>query len=211
MTDRLDTARLDELWDFGDPAASERRFRLELDAAAPRSQAKGEWATQLARSLGLQERFVEADAILDTVNTAYPLVLIRSLLERGRLRNSAGNPAEAVPLFEEALAAAAAEREDYLAVDAAHMLAIADTERAERWTARGLETIAETTDARTRRWAIGLHNNLGWARFDAGALEEALVEFELAADAARDFGTDAQRRWAQEAIDETLAALARRA
>ena len=135
MTEHLDQNRLDELWDFDDFTASEQRFRSELLLVEPGSVIGAELAAQLARVL----------------------------LERGRGLNSSGRAAEAIPLFEEALATAAAIGADYLTVDAAHMLAIADPEHAERWTIRALETVDETTDTRTKRWAVSLHPtaNLG--------------------------------------------------
>jgi tetratricopeptide (TPR) repeat protein len=207
MTERISQLRLDELWDFSDAEESERQLRGALSDATPGSVIAAELGTQIARALGLQELYSDADAVLDSIDQPDGVVLARVLLERGRLRNSEGRSAEAIPLFEEALAAASAEDEDFLAVDAAHMLAIADTDRSAHWTARALETVDETTDARTKRWAVSLHNNLGWRLFDAGNATGALAEFELAADAAREFGTPQQQLWAQEAIDEVLAAL----
>jgi tetratricopeptide (TPR) repeat protein len=207
VTDHLTQARLDELWTFDDASESERRFREELARVPVGSQISAEFTTQLARALGQQGRFDEADSLLDSVDTGSGVVLARALLERGRLRNSSGHPDVAIPLFEEALAAASAEGNDFLAIDAAHMLGIADAPRIEHWTARALETVDETTDRRAKRWAVSLHNNLGWALSDAGNLTGALAEFELAADAARDYGTPQQRVWAQEAIDEAVAAI----
>jgi tetratricopeptide (TPR) repeat protein len=207
VTDHLTQARLDELWTFDDASESERRFREELTGFPAGSQVAAELMTQLARTLGLQGRFDEADAVLDAMGDVSGVVLARSLLERGRLRNSSAHPDVAIPLFEEALAASSAVGNDFLAIDAAHMLGIADPARIEHWTARALETVDETKDRRAKRWAVSLHNNLGLALFDAGNLTGALAEFELAADAARDYGTPQQRVWAQEAIDETVAAI----
>ncbi len=146
---------LDELWDFEDAAGSEARFR---EGAAVLQ-------TQVARALGLQGRFDEADAVLDATDGAPD----RVLLERGRLRNSAGDPAAAIPLFEAAKDAASSL---FLRVDALHMLAIADPERAEQHTAAAL-ALLEGADDRTRRWAVGLHNNLGWNLFGAGEVERS--------------------------------------
>jgi tetratricopeptide (TPR) repeat protein len=202
VTAHLTQARLDELWDFDNPAESEKRFRAELLLADPRSAIAGELATQLARARGLQSDFAEAEQILSGIASSDPAVLVRVLLERGRVLNSSGRAREAVPLFEEALLIAAAEGDDFLTVDAAHMLAIADPARSAAWTARALETVDETEDPRTKQWSVGLHNNRGWALAASGDLAAALVEFELAADSARDFGTAQQRVWAQEAIDE---------
>jgi tetratricopeptide (TPR) repeat protein len=211
VTDHLRQARLDELWTFDDASESERRFREELVRVPVGSQVATELTTQLARALGLQGRFDEADALLDSVDDGSGVVLARTLLERGRLRNSGGHPDTAIPLFEEALAAASAVGDDFLAIDAAHMLGIADPARVEHWTARALETVDETTDRRAKRWAVSLHNNLGWARSEAGNLTGALAEFELAADAARDYGTPQQQAWAQQAIDEVVEAIGKRA
>lgn len=183
---------LDELWDFDDAAGSETRFRE--DAAVLQ--------TQVARALGLQGRFDEADAVLDAVDGATD----RVLLERGRLRNSAGDPAAAIPLFEAAKDAASSL---FLRVDALHMLAIADGERASEHAHAALTLLEGAEDDRTRRWAVGLHNNLGWNLFDAGQFEQALGQFELALRAAELYGTDSQRQYAQEAIDEAKTALGR--
>lgn len=209
MSESISQQRLDELWDFDDPALSERRFRAAVGELVPSTTAAAELTTQLARAIGLQGRFDEADALLESIIDPEGVVAARVLLERGRLRNSAGRPAEAIPLFESALPIAAAEGQDFVGLDAAHMLAIADSARAAHWTDRALETVEETDDARTKRWGVSLHNNLGWNLFDSGDLTGALAEFELAADAARDVGTPAQQRQAQDAIDETVKALGR--
>jgi tetratricopeptide (TPR) repeat protein len=203
----LTQARLDELWDFSDAPQSEQRLRDAAEGSDRDSVTAAELATQIARALGLQGRYGEADAVLDSIDRADGVVLARTLLERGRLRNSAGQPDVAIPLFEEALAAASAIGDDFLTIDAAHMLAISDPGRREHWTARALETVDETPDRRTKRWAVSLHNNLGWWLFDEGDYSGALAEFELTADAARDFGTEEQRQLAQEAIDATIAAI----
>jgi len=158
VTDHLTQQQLDELWDFGDATGSEERFRAAI-AAASSPITEAELGTQLARALGLQERYREGDDVLDAIPEADPVVTARRLIERGRLRNSSGHPDVAIPLFEEALAAAAAADHEFLEIDAAHMLAIAQPDRAQHWIARAFETVNETTDARTKRWAVSLHNN----------------------------------------------------
>jgi tetratricopeptide (TPR) repeat protein len=187
---------LDTLWDFSDPAASESRLR----SAAENSEHRDELLTQVARALGLQGRFDEAHELLDSLPDDH----VRVPLERGRLHNSAGDPAAAIPLFAEA----AAHATGFLEVDALHMLAIADQPNAEEWTRKGLEAVTAADDARTKRWATSLHNNYGWTLYDAGDLEGALRRFELARDAAI---TDEQKRFADEAIAEVSAELASRA
>ncbi|MCU1441647.1 MAG: hypothetical protein JWP85_2644 [Rhodoglobus sp.] len=209
MTDRLDPARLDELWDFADPAGSAERFRGELTVAPP--VAAAELATQLARALGLSGRSDEAHAVLDGIESNEPAVGIRLALERGRLANSSARPAEATTLFAQALRLAEQQHEDFLAVDAAHMLAIADEAHSGEWAARGIQLAEASTDARTKRWAIALHNNLGWTHHEAELFPEALEEFQLADAAARAHGTDEQRQLAEWAIARCLRSLGRRA
>ena len=153
--DRLSPARLDELWDFDDPSGSEHRFRTELSDALPAGTCRAELETQLARAIGLQGRIDDASAVLDAVEAAgdpAPVVRIRLLLERGRLRNAAGDRAGSVEYFGAALTVAESAGEDFLAVDAARMLAIVDPAWSQAWTDRALEIAADSTDPRTRRF-----------------------------------------------------------
>jgi tetratricopeptide (TPR) repeat protein len=208
---RLSPARLDELWDFDDPAGSELRFRREL-AEAPSGTCRAELETQLARAVGLQGRMDDASAVLDAVETAgdlEPVVRARLLLERGRLRNSAGDRVASVEYFGAALTVAESAGEDFLAVDAAHMLAIVDPDWSQAWTDRALDIVVESADPRTRRWAGSLHNNAGWAHHDAGRYDEALAEFELALAAYSELGTEEQVRVAQWAVARALRSLDR--
>ena len=219
----LDPARLDELWDFDDPAASEGRFRAALEAsspdpAPPRPVERAELTTQLARALGLQGRFDDAYALLDAVTStagsraagpADQVVAIRVSLERGRLLNSSGDPAAAIQHFTDALDSARASGQDFLEVDAAHMLAIADSEHSQDWTAQGLRVVERSADPRVQRWSGSLHNNAGWARHDTGDYAGALAEFEEAAAAYSVHGTVEQVRIARWAVARALRSLAR--
>ncbi|MDQ7879605.1 hypothetical protein Q9R08_16560 [Microbacterium sp. QXD-8] len=198
--------RLDELWDFSDPAASEARLRdsveQETDAAA-----RAELQTQVARALGLQERFDEADAVLDAVTIEDAAVAARAALERGRLRNSAGDVEGAAPYFLAAVDAASGAGLTFLQVDALHMLAIVDAEQAEAWTDAALAALDGCDDPRTLHWRVSLHNNAGWRLFDAGRVAEAVTSFETARDAAAHWGTPQQVQWADEALAEAREAL----
>jgi len=172
---------LDALWDFAQPAVSEERFRAAFGAAT------GEEAqvlrTQLARSLGLQRRFAEASAELDAVAAGEltPLVRTYLALERGRVANSSAHPAEAAPLFRAALAEAEAAGFDYLAADAAHMLAIVEPGEAQiEWAERALAIAEGSADPRARKWVGSVTHNLGWTLHDLGRFEEALSRFERA-------------------------------
>lgn len=209
MTDRLDPALLDSLWDFGDPTASAERFAHAAADATPTAAA--ELRTQRARALGLAGDRAAADAVLDAITDPSPVVAIRVALERGRLFNSAGARPEAILFFTEALELARIAGEDFLAIDAAHMLAIADDERSGEWTAHGIQIVDATTDPRARRWGIALHNNLAWTHHDAGHFDEALAEFEAADAAAQAHGSTEQQQIAQWSIARCLRSLGRRA
>jgi tetratricopeptide (TPR) repeat protein len=188
---------IDLLWDFEDAAASESRF----------TDLRAEVLTQLARSLGLQKRFAEADALLDEAERSANTIRTRSriLLERGRVRNSSGKKEAAKPLFE---SAADLTDDEALRIDALHMLGIVD---APSWTERGLELAERSTDPKARRWRASLLNNLGWSRHDAGAHAEALVLFERGLELRKSDGTPLQVHVARWAVARCLRSLGRNA
>lgn len=140
--------------------------------------------TQLARSLGLQAKFVEADAVLNEVeaslDSAPPIVKVRYLLERGRVRNSAGDKEFARPLFQAALDMSEACGEDAYALDALHMLAIAHSGReALAWNLRGIALAEASQNEAARNWLGPLYNNTGWTYHDDfQEFEKALELFE---------------------------------
>jgi tetratricopeptide (TPR) repeat protein len=187
------------LWDFDDLDGTARRFRA----------LRAEALTQLARVEGLRERFGEGDRMLDEAAAeSDPRVRIRIDLERGRLRRSSGDREGALPHFEAAFTAAVDAAEDWLAVDAAHMAALAAPDRAgfAAWTRRGLD-LAERSDA-AAYWAGPLLNNLGWDHFDAGEFEEALAVFERALAVRERRPEDAKAiELAREAVAEARRAL----
>ncbi|GAC1365533.1 MAG: hypothetical protein NVSMB3_14150 [Acidobacteriaceae bacterium] len=85
----------DKIWDYGQPAVTEARFRALLPAAeATGADYHLQLLTQIARTQGLQamdgkpELFAAAHATLDQVeralDSARPVVRVRYLLERGR-------------------------------------------------------------------------------------------------------------------------------
>jgi tetratricopeptide (TPR) repeat protein len=187
---------VDALWEFEDPAGSEARFR-ELQAEA---------MTQRARAVGLQRRFDEADRLLDEAAGLAGTARTRTrvLLERGRVRNSAGDAASARPLFQEAFETA---DDEALKVDAAHMLGIVDDPS---WTERALALAEASTDPKARRWRGSLLNNLGWARHDAGNYGEALALFQAALAERREHGTARQLQVARWCLARCLRSLGRR-
>ncbi len=175
----------DRLWDYNQPEATEARFRALLaDPAMTDPNHRGQLLTQIGRTLSLQGRFTEAHAVLDQVEAmltpALPVVRIRYLLERGRTYNSAGGPQRALPLFREAWDLARQVGEDFHAVDAAHMVAIAEPAPEEQlaWNLRAVK-LAEKSET-ARRWLGSLSNNIGWIHADAGRYDEALTAFDRA-------------------------------
>ena len=181
----LDTRWLDEAWDFERPAESEVRFSRQLESLPRESVARLELSTQIARAQGLQRQFDAAHATLDRIEKALvgrpSRATLRYLLERGRLYNSSSKPERAVPLFRDALDRAREADEDFLAIDAAHMLGIASppTERLQ-WNLEALAMTEKTDDVRSKRWLASLYNNIGWTYHDRGEYAAALAYFEKA-------------------------------
>jgi tetratricopeptide (TPR) repeat protein len=178
---------IDELWDFNDPAASEARFR-DAHAKAAMPVDAMELLTQVARAQGLQRKFDEAHATLDTVERELSAddnrVRVRLALERGRVFTSAGDRELARPHFDDAWQRARSAQLDALAVDAAHMLAIvAEGDDALQWNQRASDIAAASEDSRARRWVASLHNNLGWTHHERGDFDTALHHFQVALDA----------------------------
>ena len=170
-------AELDALWNFSDPAASEQRFRAwEETAKAGGDDLYLEWQTQLARTQSLQRKFAEAHEILDRVEprlggSARPR--LRYMLERGRTFNSAKEAARALPLFTAAWELGRSSGEEALAVDAAHMVAIAEQGEASlAWNQQALAYARTCTDLKARRWVGSLTNNMGWSYHELGRHED---------------------------------------
>lgn len=167
--------------------------------------------TQKARRLGLAGDFNGGHALVDQ---ALPLAgddpagLAMCAIERGRLYNSTGRPDDALPSFHQAWRHARDAQAHDLAVDAAHMIAVAGKlDDAVEWTGLALAYIAEHPEA--ERWRGPLLNNLGWSFFDAGCFEEALPIFERAVDVRRSRSQPRELRIASYAVVRTLRALGR--
>ncbi|CAG0962171.1 hypothetical protein BURK1_00772 [Burkholderiales bacterium] len=211
------SATIDRLWDHGQPAASEARFRAERARWPDGSREALEIATQVARAQGLQRRFDAAHATLDAVApalaTSPPRVHVRYLLERGRVLNSSGAPEKAVPLFLDAARRANAdpgEGSAFFAIDALHMLGIAApaSERLD-WNVKALDAAERTDDARARGWRGPLLNNLGWTMLDRGDANAALGYWQRALAAREEGGDVAHLRVAKWTVARGLRAVGR--
>ena len=195
---------IDTLWDFGDPAATEARFRL-LEA---------EVQTQRARTHSLRREFPEAHAILDLVE---PLATnenarlrVRYLLERGRTHNSAKEKDLARPLFREAWELGQSAGEEGLAVDAAHMLGVMESgPESDRWNEEALTLAESSAYPKARKWVATLCNNLGWTRHGEGKFTEALTLFERAQCARKEADEAGRERVARWCVARCLRSLGR--
>jgi tetratricopeptide (TPR) repeat protein len=198
---------LQPLWDFGNPALSEERFRAALTTA------KGDdvliLQTQIARTYGLRRDFARARQMLEDmdVSQAGPEPRIRHALELGRTYASAAHPKEsqtpeararARALYVQAFELAKREQFDALAIDAVHMLAFVDTEPADqlKWAQAALALIEGSSQPAAKRWQASLRNNAGFALHQLGRYDEALAQFQQALRL-RTPGTEAARvaRW----------------
>jgi tetratricopeptide (TPR) repeat protein len=188
--------RLRPLWDFDDLDLSASRFRDQLEQEDS-DAGRAEVLTQLARVEGsMQEKFEHCAELLDKAEVlagSDPVANIRLELERGRMFRSSGDLEAAFPLFKSAFDRACEADEFWFAGDAAHMCAIAVTDRdlMEEWTQRGLELGEREPDAAY------------WAGPLLELFEQALVVRE------RDPGNPAAIQFAKEAVEEARQALAR--
>lgn len=179
------------LWDFDDPQGSEQRFREAAEAATGADRLV--LLTQVARALGLQERFAEGHDLLvrllaepDEAPVVDAEVSTRVALERGRLLRSAEHPDEARPLFEAAVRGASEAGLDALLVDALHMVAlVAAPEEQVSLLDEALGVSRSSVEPAARRWEASLLNNLGMTHADAGDWHSALTAFEQALAARR--------------------------
>lgn len=184
---------VDTLWDFGQPALSEQRFRAAL------ADAHGDdvliLRTQIARTKGLRGDFdgalAELAAVEPQLAKAGPEASVRFLLERGRARispvhdDAARTPQALATARADYLAAAELARRsglDGLAVDALHMMAFVDRDPADalRWTQQALDLAMASPQPAAHAWQASLRNNLGYALHDLGRHDEAIAQFRRA-------------------------------
>ncbi len=180
-------------WDFQNAAASEKTFQAMADSLKDDKAASLLVRTQVARAQGLQMHYDDANATLDEVDNGFsgitgkPLLHLRArvLIERGRVLNSSGEPSKARPLFEQSFELADSAHVAGLAVDAAHMVAIAafnDSAHGDAlaWNERALAMAESASDPDARRWRAPLLNNLAWTYHDMKEYDKALPLFERA-------------------------------
>jgi tetratricopeptide (TPR) repeat protein len=211
-------------WDFHSPAISEKAFQAMADTLKADAPAALLVRTQVARAQGLQMRYDDANATLDLVERDLTVLKApeptrlhlrsRVLIERGRVLNTSGDPTKARPLFEQSLAFADSAHVEGLAVDAAHMVAIAafnDSAKADAlvWNERALAMAESSKDPEARRWRGSLLNNLAWTYHDMKQYDKALPLFERAVAERKEQGNERDIREARWAVARCLRSLGR--
>jgi tetratricopeptide (TPR) repeat protein len=203
----------DALWDYDHPGPTEKKFRELLPAAVDSLDISylAELLTQIARAEAMQRKFQEAQKTLDRVEKALPKaeqrVSVRYLLERGRVLSSSGKAREAQPRFQEALNLALVFKMDLYAVDAAHMMAIAEPEKALEWNLKALEIAENSVDQKAGRGKIILYNSIGWNYFDQKSYQEALFMFQKALEFYEQLGDPLKLRTAKWCVARVLRAI----
>ena len=211
--EELSLPDFDRLWDYDHPAETEAKFRELLPKAAASNNPSyhAQLLTQIARSQGLQRKFVEAHQTLDQVEKLLDecdsQTRIRYLLERGRVLNSSRNPSESKPLFLSAWDLAKQSGEEAFAIDAAHMVAIVEApENQLDWNLKALEIAETSSNLRAGKWKGSLYNNIGWTFFESKEYGKALDTFQKALDWRRQEGKIGEVRIAQWCVAKTLRA-----
>jgi tetratricopeptide (TPR) repeat protein len=213
---------LTNLWNFGEPAASEARFREAMKGASQDDAFILQ--TQIARTYGLRKDFDTARRVLREIEPkldgASPEARVRYHLELGRTFASATHDrsmldqaakAQARQAYELALAAARAAKLDALTIDAIHMFAFLDTSPDDqlKWNDAALQVAIASNQADAKRWEASVRNNLGYALGQLGRHEEALGQFQKALSI-RELGTNAEAtRVARWMVGNTLRNLRR--
>lgn len=170
----------DELWDYGKPKESRERFLSMKEVVGV--ELLPELLTQIGRTYSLERNFSAAHNILNEADSLIDetmlIAKIRSLLERGRTFNSAGEKAKACSEFELAFQLATREGADGYAVDAAHMLGIVAAPEVQLdWNLRALEMAVNSADPTAQKWQGSLLNNIGWTYFEQADYATALDFF----------------------------------
>ena len=178
-----------KFWRYQDPAASFSALEdLLEETPVDEKLTRAEIITQMARARGLQYRFKEGEKELMKAlkligNNNKCRAYVRYLIEYGRLRNSAGDKGAAKVSFLTAWDTARLYNYPFLAVDAAHMLAIVEEPGKQlEWSDKAIEYIENSDNERIHGWLGPLYNNTGWTYHDMGNYEKAMELFKKGYD-----------------------------
>ena len=156
----------DTLWDYAHPDETERKFREILPQARQANDPSylAQLLTQIARTQGLQQRFDDAHRTLDEVESMLTddlkLARVRFWLEQGRVLNSSGDRVRAMARFAQACMLAQIENFSRYAIDAMHMMAIAESDPAKQVELNLLGIAMVDKDPSQRGWLWSLYNNV---------------------------------------------------
>ncbi len=175
---------IDSLWDYRDPSGSELRFDAALAQLHSESQSLlyAEVLTQKARAIGLQQQYERANSVLHEalrlIGELSAIALVRYYLESGRVCNSSRQEG-AYEYFLKSFSLAIELREDFYAIDAAHMLAIVTKhEQSLEWNRKAIEIAENSIQPRARNWLGSLYNNTAWTYFFSENYEMAYTIFQ---------------------------------
>jgi len=181
----FETPAFDKLWNYSGPAETEKKFRDILPEIKSTKDVSAylQLLTQIARTLGLQKKFDEADNILDEAEPQLSeeqyIAKIRYELERGRILNSSRKKDKGKEHFLKAYELALKHKLDFYSIDAAHMLGIIETaEDSLKWNETAMKIAEESDNARARKWLGSLYNNNGWTYHDMKNYDKAMELFE---------------------------------
>jgi tetratricopeptide (TPR) repeat protein len=173
------------LWKYDNPKQSAVRFISLIDSAEASSDKDYLPAllSQIARSYAMRGDFKSAH---EQLNELELLIQDRSsrgqifyLLERGRALKAGGDKKRARILFNDAFIIADRLGDDYLAIDAAHMMAITETlPNQHKWHVIAVNIAEASTSEFARNWLGTLYNNMAWTYFEKGRYEKALELFK---------------------------------
>jgi tetratricopeptide (TPR) repeat protein len=179
----------DAMWNYQHPDSTEIIFTEMLKGLKDSSESSynaeyhAELLTQIARTQGLQGKFIQAHAALDSVrnmlNENMKTAQIRYLLERGRVFNTSGEWEISKPLFFKAYEFGIENNLDIYTLDAAHMMGIVEPpEKQLDWNLKALKIAEESSDTNCKNWLGPLYNNIGWTFHDLTEYEQAISYFQ---------------------------------
>ena len=208
----------DAMWDYQHPDSTEVIFTEMLKGMKGSSESSydaeyhAELLTQIARTQGLQGKFIQAHATLDSVKNMLDenmkTAQIRYLLERGRVFNTSGEWEISKPLFLKAYEFGVENALDIYTLDAAHMMGIVEPpDKQLGWSLKALKIAEETSDTNCKGWLGSLYNNIGWTFHDLKEFDQALSYFQKGYDWRMEVGDKRGARIAKWTVGRCLRSL----
>ncbi len=190
-----ETPDIDTLWDYSNPKQTEILFK-DLLKDYPK---EGEWTislkTQLARAMGMQQKFDSATAVLDDVEGELKKDMAeantRYNLEMGRVVFSSGDRDKAREYFQRAIDISEGGDIPMLYLDALHMMAmVLPPEEGIKYNLMSIEYIEKSENDVLSGWLGPLYNNTAWTYNDLGEYDKAMKLFLKDAEFRQAIGDD---------------------